>query len=407
MPARLRHEMPRAERRDLRARAKFAAARTGVDDDGFFRTMADSSPVLLWVAGTAAGRTFFNRQWLAFTGRPMATELSMGWAEGIHHEDRSGVVDAYLKSFATRTDFRLEYRLRRADGVYRWLRESGVPLYTAEASFAGFIGSCIDVTDLHEAHEVLRRANGDLERLVEARTAELARSNAELEEFAYFASHDLREPLRMVASYVQLLERRYKGQLDAEADKYIAFAVDGAKRMQALIRDVLACGRLGSTSAALEDQADGEMALESALQNLHRAVEESNARVTHDSLPRLQVDPTQLTQLLQNLIDNAVKFRRRGQGPRVHIAAARKEDMWEWAVRDDGIGIDPAHAARIFGMFQRLHGRGEYPGTGIGLSICKKIVERHGGRIWVESELGRGTVLRFTLPAAREAEDAG
>ena len=372
--------------------------------------MADSSPVLLWVAGIDAGCTFFNRQWLAFTGRTMEEELGMGWAEKIHHEDFAGSVDVYMSSFIERKSFRLEYRLRRHDGAYRWLLDNGVPLYTPEASFAGFIGSCIDVTDLREAHGVLLRTNDDLERLVAARTAELTRSNAELEEFAYFASHDLREPLRMVASYVQLLERRYKGKLDEEADRYIAFAVDGAKRMQELIRDVLACGRLGSSQAGSAGSAgavstESGVALEQALRNLHRVVEETGARVVHNGLPALQVDPTQLTQLFQNLIDNAIKFRRRGETPEVRIASIRKKDMWEWSMSDNGIGMEPGSETRIFSMFQRLHGRGEYPGNGIGLSICKKIVERHGGRIWVESKVGQGTVFRFTLPAARRACD--
>ena len=378
---------------------------TSVDNDGFFRTIGDTSPVLLWSTGTDVGRTFFNQQWLTFAGRPMAMELGMGWADGVHPEDLAGCVDVYSKAFAARTSFRLEYRLRRADGVYRWLLDNGVPFHALDGSFAGFIGSCIDVTELREAHAVLLRTNLDLEKLVEVRTAELVRSNAELEEFAYVASHDLREPLRMVSSYVQLLERRYKGRLDAEADKYIAFALEGAQRMQELIRDVLACGRVGSSPISVGTGTDGQIALDTALQNLKRTIEETGAIITCGSLPTLPVDPSQLTQLLQNLIGNALKFRRRDEPPCVHIVAARKKDMWEWSVGDNGIGIETAHIERIFGMFQRLHARGEYPGTGIGLAICKKIVERHGGRIGVESEHGRGAIFRFTLPAERTGDD--
>jgi len=225
---------------------------------------------------------------------------------------------------------------------------------------------------------------------------ELNRSNEELGQFAYLASHDLQEPLRMVASYTQLLSRRYKGKLDADADEFIAFAVDGASRMQRLIHDLLAYSRVGTKGKDLIETSS-EDALQQALVNLRGAIEESGALVTHDPLPAVLADEMQLIQLFQNLIGNAIKYQSPGV-PRVHISAARVSGKkWNFSVKDNGLGIDPQYFERIFGMFQRLHKRDEFAGTGIGLAICKKIVERHGGRIWVESQPGEGSTFRFAL----------
>lgn len=230
-----------------------------------------------------------------------------------------------------------------------------------------------------------------------ATQAELARSNAELEQFAYVASHDLQEPLRMVASYVGLLERRYRGRLDADADDFIEFAVDGARRMQALLTGLLDLSRVGTRGRDLEPT-ECEAVLQDALINLEQAIGDSGAEAAHDPLPRVLGDRVQLTQLFQNLISNAVRFNTSDR-PRVTVTVRRSGPMWEFAVVDNGIGIDPAHFERIFQVFQRLHTRDSYGGTGIGLSVCRKIVERHGGTIWPESTKGQGTTFRFTLPA--------
>lgn len=225
---------------------------------------------------------------------------------------------------------------------------------------------------------------------------ELTRSNADLQQFAYVASHDLQEPLRMVASYTQLLAKRYKGKLDADADEFIGFAVDGATRMQQLIKDLLAFSRV-TTQRVAAVPTECTPALQSALDNLRMAIEKQQAVVTHDPLPTVVADGSQLTQLFQNLISNAIKFHGE-QPPRVHISATRNGSEWVFAVRDNGIGIDPQYAARIFVIFQRLHTSADYPGTGIGLALCKKIVEQHGGRIWVDSHPGQGATFYFTLP---------
>ncbi len=252
-----------------------------------------------------------------------------------------------------------------------------------------------DITARVRAEEALARSN-----------AELERSNAELQQFAYVASHDLQEPLRTIASYLQLLKRRYAGKvLDESADEYIAFAVDGAKRMQALIQAVLAYSRVGTHGKDFAPL-DARALVARALANLDARLAETGAQVAVDEdLPMVWGDDTQLGQLFQNLIGNALKFVRPGETPRVAVTAERRGAEWAFAVRDNGIGLPPEQAERIFGMFQRLHTRDEYEGTGIGLSVCKRIVERHGGRIWVESRPGQGATFLFTLPVHYEERE--
>jgi signal transduction histidine kinase len=226
---------------------------------------------------------------------------------------------------------------------------------------------------------------------------ELTRSNAELQQFAYVASHDLQEPLRMVSSYVQLLARRYKGKLDSDGDEFIAFAVDGANRMQGLINDLLMYSRVGTKGKAFEPT-DCNAVFDRTLANLSTAIEESRAVVTSNDLPTVMADEGQMVQLFQNLVGNAIKFR--GEDPpRVHISAKQENNECVLSVSDNGIGIDPEYYERIFVIFQRLHGKNHYPGTGIGLAVCKKIVDRHGGRIWLESESGKGSTFCFTILA--------
>ncbi|MBD2058928.1 response regulator [Oculatella sp. FACHB-28] len=230
---------------------------------------------------------------------------------------------------------------------------------------------------------------------------ELARSNAELEQFAYVASHDLQEPLRMVASYVQLLERRYQDQLDQNARDFIAYAVDGTVRMQELIQALLSYSRIGTRGKEFR-LTDCNSALDRALENLRLAIAETEAVITHDPLPELMADSIQLSQLFQNLLGNALKFRS-DRPPVIHIGAVQKEESWLFSVQDNGIGMETKYGDRIFAIFQRLHSRTKYPGSGIGLAISKKIVERHGGQIWVESMPGEGTTFYFTIPVGDQA----
>jgi signal transduction histidine kinase len=274
-------------------------------------------------------------------------------------------------------------------------------------SFNSMVESLSEAREQLKRHaEELARANADLrteiskreetEKALEMTLSKLERSNAELQQFAYVASHDLQEPLRMIASYLQLIERRYKGQLDNDADDFIDFAVDGAKRMQALINDLLQVSRLGTREKSLA-VIDCGMILQQALANLGALIDDSRAQVTHDRLPDITADVIQIVQLFQNLIGNAIKFRGKDD-PLVHVSVQPGGAKWRFSVQDNGIGIDPQHAEKIFGVFQRLHGKGEYPGTGIGLAICRKVVEGHGGEIWVRSEPGKGATFFFTLP---------
>jgi signal transduction histidine kinase len=246
-----------------------------------------------------------------------------------------------------------------------------------------------------QAEEQLKALNEDLERRVQERTQELKRSNEELEQFAYVASHDLQEPLRMVASYMQLIERRYKDKLDADADKFIGFAVDGAKRMQALIQDLLAYSRVGTRHNPFQT-IDCTSIVNGVVADLKLTIDEIGAKVRYNTLPTVNGDSIQLAQVFQNLISNALKFKGNAS-PEIYISARRDGDFWVFSIKDNGIGIDPQYFNRIFVIFQRLHTRQEYAGTGIGLAVCKKIIERHGGRIWVESEPGKGTTFHFSI----------
>jgi light-regulated signal transduction histidine kinase (bacteriophytochrome) len=275
------------------------------------------------------------------------------------------------------------YARHATTGEGRLVSVTASPLRTSDGAVHGGVVVFRDVTLQQQTQEELRR------------------SNAELEQFAYVASHDLQEPLRMVASYTQLLAKRYKGRLDADADEFIGFAVDGANRMQRLIQDLLAYSRVTTKQRELR-LTSAEAALTRALANLRQAMAESGAVVTHDPLPDVVADETQLSQVFQNLVGNAIKYR--GDAPpRVHVGVQRRDQEWVVSVRDNGIGIDPKYFERIFLLFQRLHGREHYEGTGIGLTIARKIIERHGGRIWVESQPGHGACFTFTLPARADA----
>ncbi|MGV8058508.1 MAG: PAS domain S-box protein [Smithellaceae bacterium] len=279
----------------------------------------------------------------------------------------------------------MEWRLRHKDGRLVWMESIANWIRNDSGTIVAIQSVHRDITERKKAEEALA-----------LRTADLARSNADLEHFAYIASHDLQEPLRMVASFTELLARRYKGKLGQDADEFIAFAVDGANRMKQLINDLLAYSRVG-TSGKTFATVDCAVVFQHAVANLAVAIEESHATVKSDPLPTVMGDDVQLTQLFQNLIANAIKFR--GQdNPVIEVSAGKQSGKWLFSVRDNGIGIEQQHFERIFDVFQRVHNRKEYPGTGIGLAICKRIVEKHGGRIWVTSEFGRGSAFSFTLP---------
>jgi chemotaxis family two-component system sensor kinase Cph1 len=309
----------------------------------------------------------------------------------IHPEDQALVWGRFKDRLAGKTvSPRYEYRGIRKDQTVRWLE-----MHASRIEYGGkpaILGAVIDITER-------KRAAEELEKAVE----ELQHSNAELERFAYVASHDLQEPLRMVSSYMQLLERRYKDKLDADANDFINYAMGGAERMQQLLNDLLTYSRVGTRAKPFK-HTDMEAVLEAALANLQVAIKESKARVTHDPLPTLLADEGQMVQVLQNLIGNALKFRSE-KSPHIHVSAEPRDSEWVFSVKDNGIGIEPQHFDRIFLIFQRLH-REEYPGTGTGLAIAQKIVERHGGRMWVESRPGKGSTFYFSIQTAGERQKA-
>ncbi len=327
-----------------------------------------------------------------YVGKTRWEDTAIGLSEAEWEQHK-----ATLRAHLPFQDF--EFGRQRPDGSVFYVSISGEPVFDPAGAFRGYRGVGRDITRRKLAQAALRGAHDQLER----KAHELARSNEELQQFAYVASHDLQEPLRMISSYTQLLERRYRDRLDSDASEFMGFIVDGAARMKQLIEDLLAYSRVGTRGRAFQS-VDCQAAFDKAVANLRGAIEQSGARITHDPLPSVLGDTGQLVQLLQNLIANAIKFRG-DAAPVVHLGARQSGEGWIFSVKDEGIGIDPQYFERIFLMFQRLHSKADYPGTGIGLAICKKIVDRHGGRIWVESQPGRGCTFFFTLCAQPTPED--
>jgi PAS domain S-box-containing protein len=361
-----------------------------------YRSLTVATTQVVWTTdadGQVAGDL---PSWRAFTGQDERQIQGWGWIESLHPNDRERTAEIWSQAVRDRALYQTEYRLRRHDGQYRHVSVRGVPVIEPDGRIREWIGACTDITEKKTAEEELDNYRMRLEDLVKQRTQELARSNRDLEQFAYVASHDLQEPLRAIAGFVELLKRNLQSSLDTKTTEYMNFTVDGAVRMQSLISGLLEYSRVG-THGQKPEQTDPRAALERAVANLRMSIKESGAEIATDDLPMVYFDGMQLSQLLQNLISNAIKFRAE-QAPRIRISAARLDDSWRFAVADNGIGIDPQYAERIFLIFQRLHSREEYPGTGIGLSICKKIVERHNGKIWVESKPGDGSTFYFTVP---------
>ncbi len=327
---------------------------------------------------------YCNAAFEKITGYTPAEVLGQNcrFLQGTDHQQPG--LDAIRQAIRQGTEGKAELRNYRKDGSLFWNELYIAPVKDHQGRLTHFIGIQTDVTQRkHQETELAHK------------TRELAESNAELQQFAYVASHDLQEPLRMVASYTQLLGKRYQGKLDKDADEFIGYAVDGATRMQRLIRDLLEYSRVGAENKSFEPT-DCELVFRQVLDNLSASIRERHAEVTHDPLPTVHANPTHLMQLFQNLIGNALKFQ--GDAPaRIHVGVRALPDGWEFSVRDNGVGMPADQLGRIFSIFQRLHGQSEYPGTGIGLAICKRIVEKYGGKIRVESEPGTGSIFFFTL----------
>ncbi|WP_287587155.1 PAS domain S-box protein [Candidatus Borrarchaeum sp.] len=326
---------------------------------------------------------FANSKIVEFTGFSLKEAIGQPFINFISPEYRELILDRYKKKLSgENVQNKYEVKILSKDG-----REIPVEINASIIEYKGYPADMALIRDITERKLTDEKLNQTL--------VNLERSNTELEQFAYIACHDLQEPLRMVASFLQLLERRYWDKIDEAATEFISYAVDGATRMQQMINDLLAFSRVGTRGKPFEN-VNSKNVLDLAIANLALLIEENDAIITQSSLPIVYADPLQLTQVFQNLIVNGIKFRR-ADPPRIHVSSERKGE-WVFSVKDNGIGIDSKHFNRIFSIFQRLNTKGKYPGSGIGLSICKKIVERHGGRIRVESKLGRGSTFFFTIP---------
>lgn len=352
-----------------------------------FRTLFDLAFDLLCIAGFDGYFKQLNPAWEQTLGFSIDELKAQPFIEFVHPDDREATLVAARDLSKGERVVKFENRYLCKDGSYRWLSWKSVPAPDEEQIYA----VVQDITDAKQTEDAIQRYAQELER-----------SNADLKQFAYIASHDLQEPLRMVTSYLQLLQRRYQGQLDDDADEFIGYAVEGADRMKTLINALLRYSRVSRHDLQIEP-VDVEAVLREVITDLQMAIEDTGAEVTHDALPTVSADRAQLRQLLQNLIANGLKFHAEGTTPQIHIGVEETETDWTFWVSDNGIGIDPAYQDQLFIPFKRLHGHDTYAGTGIGLAMCKKIAERHGGRIWVASELGQGTTFHFTLP--KEAHD--
>jgi PAS domain S-box-containing protein len=348
-----------------------------------FRFMADSMPQKIYTARPTGAVDYFNRQWTDFTGVPLQQLQERGWAQFVHPEDYEETTRLLAGSIANGTPFECVHRFRRSDGAYRWHLSRARAMRDAAGAVSMWIGSNTEIHDQKQIEEELRRLNEDLN------------------QFAFAASHDLQEPLRMVTSYAQLLLENCGSDLNEEAALSVAYIKDGTSRMRALLADLLAytqvSGRLGNSVEAV----DFNLIHRNVISNLQEAIRESGAAITSDALPVVLGHRAHCVQLLQNLIGNAIKYRSEAP-PRIHLSAQREIGAWRIAVADNGMGIEPEYHHLIFGVFKRLHG-GKIPGTGMGLAICQRVVERYGGRIWVESQPGQGATFYFTLPGPEGA----
>lgn len=364
--------------RDVTERKRMEAAL--VASEARFRQLADTMPQMVWTARPDGYIDYFNERWYQFTGFSRNLFGDESWASILHADDQQRTRETWYSAVNAGTPYSIEYRLwDRQESRWRWFVGRAIPVRGEDGKIAKWFGTCTDIDEQKRIQDDLRRANQDLE------------------QFAFSASHDLQEPLRTVNIYTELLAKRHSAKFDDEARRFMQFVRNGATRMETLIRDLLAYTQVAQLEARYET-ASSAQSLEGALASLSGAIAESGAKITSDSLPTVRVHGMHVQQLFQNLVGNAIKYRSPDRVPEIHISVERQGEWWLFAVADNGIGIAPEYKETIFGLFKRLHHGTEYSGSGIGLAICQRIVDRYDGRIWVESEPGRGSIFRFTLP---------
>jgi PAS domain S-box-containing protein len=345
-----------------------------------FRNLAEALPNLCWMAYGDGHIFWYNSRWYEYTGTTLEQMRGWGW-QGVHDpEVLPDVMERWTASIGKGESFEMVFPLRRADGSFRPFLTRIVPIRDEAGRVVRWFGTNTDIAGQKEIERELRNANADLE------------------QFVYSASHDLQEPLRTVKVFSQVLAAKMKDRLDDQSLEYLDNVISGASRMEALLRDLLLYARTTRLEAPAEST-DANQAIQTAIENLKAAVAESGATIEFEPLPILRVHPTQIEQLFQNLISNAIKYRRPDIAPLVRIRSKRLNAQWEFSVSDNGIGIEAEYKEQIFGLFKRLHTGDSYSGTGIGLALCQRIVERYNGRIWVESKPGEGSTFCFTLPA--------
>jgi PAS domain S-box-containing protein len=351
-----------------------------------FRILANSIPEICWVSNKNGSVAWYNDRWYEYTGMQNGAMERESWQAYIRPDALATVLQAWRNAVASREGFEMEIPIRGANGEFRWFLTRTAAMHDDSGDVSRWFGTSTDIDELKRSREALI-----------ASERELRRVNSDLQQFAYSASHDLQEPIRTVAVYTQMIERRYGSMLQGDASTYLRFVSGGAKRMQTLVRDLLNYVETADVQARETQAVESGEALREALANLAATIEETKAEVIADALPAVYMRRTHLQQIFQNLLGNALKYRGAGS-PVIHIAAKRNGCEWIFSVQDNGIGIDPAYKERIFGIFKRLHTSDKYSGTGIGLAICQRIVERYGGRIWVESEPERGSTFFFAVP---------
>ncbi|MBD0336336.1 MAG: PAS domain S-box protein, partial [Cyanobacteria bacterium Co-bin13] len=375
------------------------------ESEARFRHLADTAPVLVWMSGIDKLCNYFNKPWLDFTGRTLEQEMGHGWAEGVHPDDFQRCLEIYTGSFDARQAFTMEYRLRRLDGEYRWVLDNGVPRFTADGEFLGYIGSCVDIDDRIKAEAQMRQINEELEQRVKERTAQLQATNKELEAFSYSVSHDLRAPLRHINGFTDLLQKRLRATvtLDETSQRYLATITETTQEAGQMVDDLLAFSRMGRTELRFTPIDLNQLLLE-VRRELQPELEGREIDWQLEPLPTVKVDPTMMRLVLRNLLENALKYTRLQRQPQIRIGSTDNEQETIIFVQDNGVGFDMKYVHKLFGVFQRLHTDEQFEGTGIGLANVQRIIHRHGGQVWAEAELDRGATFYLSLPHALSEE---